>query len=138
MQRSSQYLMVKIELPILQLKQNSNNINEEEVTIFCSCALQVEHRLSNLTLAALLPTRNTSEPSLTQCILENLRCGTHFIELSNEIKSKTLTFNEDLKLRPWWTPAQDKNYLLGQYSPFKLHHCKNFVHIVPLCYPRFF
>ncbi|KAL0389032.1 UNVERIFIED_CONTAM: N-terminal acetyltransferase B complex auxiliary subunit NAA25 [Sesamum calycinum] len=76
LQRSSHYLMAKIEAPILQLKQNSNNIDEVE------------------------------------CILESLRCGTHSLELSNEITSKSLTFNEDLKLRPWWTPTSDKNYLL--------------------------
>ncbi|KAI3461689.1 hypothetical protein Pfo_018352 [Paulownia fortunei] len=80
LQRSSQYLMAKIESPILQLKQNSNNIVEEE------------------------------------SILESLRCGTHFIELSNEIRGKSLTFNEDLKLRPWWTPTYDKNYLLGPFE----------------------
>ncbi|KAL8027040.1 hypothetical protein ABFX02_14G069600 [Erythranthe guttata] len=80
LQCSGQYIMAKIESPILQLKQNSNNITEEE------------------------------------SILENLRCGTHFMELSNEIRSKSLTFNEDLKLRPWWTPTSDKNYLLGPFE----------------------
>ncbi|KAK4492109.1 hypothetical protein RD792_002906 [Penstemon davidsonii] len=80
LQRSSQYVMAKIEAPILQLKQNSNNIDEEEN------------------------------------ILESLGHGTHFLELSNEIRSKYLTFNEDLDLRPWWTPTYDKNYLLGQYA----------------------
>ncbi|KAK6145231.1 hypothetical protein DH2020_022051 [Rehmannia glutinosa] len=80
LQRSNQYLMAKIESPILQLKQHSDNIDEEE------------------------------------CILESLRCGTQFIELSNEIRSKSLTFNEDLKLRPWWTPTSDKNYLLGPFE----------------------
>ncbi|KAK4407724.1 N-terminal acetyltransferase B complex auxiliary subunit NAA25 [Sesamum angolense] len=80
LQSSSHYLMAKIEAPILQLKQNSNNIDEVE------------------------------------CILESLRCGTHSLELSNEIRSKSLTFNEDLKLRPWWTPTSDKNYLLGPFE----------------------
>ncbi|XP_042014596.1 N-terminal acetyltransferase B complex auxiliary subunit NAA25-like isoform X1 [Salvia splendens] len=80
LQRSSQYLMAKIELPILQIKQNSNNIDEEEST------------------------------------LESLGYGTHFIDLSNEIGSKLLTFNEDFNLRPWWTPTYDKNYLLGPFG----------------------
>lgn len=31
LQRSSQYLMAKIEAPILQLKRNADNIEEEEV-----------------------------------------------------------------------------------------------------------
>lgn len=80
LQRSSQYLMAKIEAPILQLKQNSNNIIQEET------------------------------------ILESLSSGAHFIELSNEIRNKSLTFNEDLEFRPWWTPTYDKNYLLGPFE----------------------
>lgn len=80
LQRSSQYLMAKIELPILQLKQSSLKIEEEE------------------------------------SVLESLRFGTHFIDLSNEIGSKSLTFNEDFNLRPWWTPTYDKNYLLGPFE----------------------
>ncbi|KAL6532598.1 hypothetical protein OROHE_014020 [Orobanche hederae] len=80
LQRSSQYLMAKIELPILQLKQHSNNLDDEEL------------------------------------IMDSLRFGTHFVELSNGISSKSLTYNEDLKLRPWWTPTYDKNYLLGPFE----------------------
>ncbi|KAK4478605.1 hypothetical protein RD792_014093 [Penstemon davidsonii] len=80
LQRSSQYVMAKIEEPILLLKKSSNNIDEEEN------------------------------------ILESLGHGTHFLELSKEIKDKSLTFNEDLELRPWWTPTYDKNYLLGPFE----------------------
>lgn len=32
LQRSSQYLLAKIEAPILQLKQNADSIEEEEVS----------------------------------------------------------------------------------------------------------
>ncbi|PIM98433.1 Mitochondrial inheritance and actin cytoskeleton organization protein [Handroanthus impetiginosus] len=78
LQRSSQYLMAKIESSILQLKQNSDNIDEEEG------------------------------------ILESVKRGTYLTELLNE--SKSLNFNEQLKLRPWWTPTSDKNYLLGPYE----------------------
>ncbi|KAG9132857.1 hypothetical protein Leryth_014790 [Lithospermum erythrorhizon] len=77
LQRSNQYLMAKVESPILQLKQKSNNIEEEE------------------------------------SILESLKCGVHLIDLSSESGSKSLTFNEDLQFRPWWTPTYEKNYLLG-------------------------
>ncbi|XP_047311685.1 N-terminal acetyltransferase B complex auxiliary subunit NAA25-like isoform X2 [Impatiens glandulifera] len=80
LQCSSQYLVAKIEAPILQLKQHSDNFEEEE------------H------------------------ILENMKCGSEFIELSNKMGSKTLTFNEDLQSRPWWTPTCDKNYLLEPYQ----------------------
>lgn len=49
-----------------------------------------------------------------QATLESLKYGIHFVELSNEIGSKSLTFNEDLNLRPWWAPTSERNYLLGQ------------------------
>ncbi|CAI0399724.1 unnamed protein product [Linum tenue] len=49
-------------------------------------------------------------------VLEDLKCGGHFVELSNEIGSKSLSFNEDLSLRPWWTPTSEKNYLLGPFE----------------------
>ncbi|XP_059429676.1 N-terminal acetyltransferase B complex auxiliary subunit NAA25 isoform X2 [Corylus avellana] len=80
LQHSNQYLMARVEAPILQLKQNADNIEEEE------------------------------------CVLESLKYGIHFIELSNEIGSKSLTFNEDLPSRPWWTPTSEKNYLLGPFE----------------------
>ncbi|KAK7305478.1 hypothetical protein VNO77_43384 [Canavalia gladiata] len=80
LQHSSQYLVARVETPILQLKKNADNIEEEEG------------------------------------ILQGLKCGSHFLELSNEIGSKSLTFNEDLESRPWWTPTSEKNYLLGPFE----------------------
>ncbi|CAK7351925.1 unnamed protein product [Dovyalis caffra] len=80
LQRSSQYLVARVETPILQLKQKADNIEEEER------------------------------------VLESLNGGIHFVELSNEIGSKTLTFNEDFQSRPWWTPTSEKNYLLGPFE----------------------
>ncbi|VFR00440.1 unnamed protein product [Cuscuta campestris] len=80
LQRSSQYVMAKIEAPILQMKQNANSIEEEE------------------------------------CILESVKSGVQILELSNEIGTKPLTFNQDLQLRPWWTPTYDKNYLLDPFE----------------------
>jgi N-terminal acetyltransferase B complex non-catalytic subunit len=55
----------------------------------------------------------SDEYAVFQGVLENLNGGVHFVELSNEIGSKTLTFNEDFQSRPWWTPTTEKNYLLG-------------------------
>ncbi|KAJ6763727.1 N-TERMINAL ACETYLTRANSFERASE-RELATED [Salix purpurea] len=49
-------------------------------------------------------------------VLKSLNSGVHFVELSNEIGSKTLTFNEDFHSRPWWTPTTEKNYLLGPFE----------------------
>ncbi|KAJ9565188.1 hypothetical protein OSB04_001154, partial [Centaurea solstitialis] len=48
--------------------------------------------------------------------LESLKYGSDFLDVSNEIGSKKLTFNEDLQLRPWWTPSYNKNYLSGPYE----------------------
>ncbi|XP_076930880.1 N-terminal acetyltransferase B complex auxiliary subunit NAA25-like [Bidens hawaiensis] len=58
-----------------------------------------------------------------ESVLESLNNGSDFLDISNEIRSKKLTFNEDLKLRPWWTPSLDKNYLSGPYEDVS-------------CYPR--
>ncbi|XP_048420482.1 N-terminal acetyltransferase B complex auxiliary subunit NAA25-like [Pyrus x bretschneideri] len=80
LQHSNQYLVAKVEGPILQLKQNADNIDDEET------------------------------------VLESLKCGVHFAELSNEVGSKSLTFNEDLQSRPWWAPTSERNYLLGPFE----------------------
>ncbi|RVW56844.1 N-terminal acetyltransferase B complex auxiliary subunit NAA25 [Vitis vinifera] len=72
--------MARLEAPILQLKLNANNIEEEE------------------------------------CILESLKSRVHFPEFSSEIGGKSLTFNEDMQSRPWWTPIPDKNYLLEPFE----------------------
>ncbi|XP_062086683.1 N-terminal acetyltransferase B complex auxiliary subunit NAA25 isoform X2 [Humulus lupulus] len=80
LQHSNQYLVARVEASILQLKQNADNIEEEEA------------------------------------VLESLQCGAHFLELSNEIGSKSLTFNEDMQACPWWAPTTEKNYLLGPFE----------------------
>ncbi|XP_024982120.1 N-terminal acetyltransferase B complex auxiliary subunit NAA25 isoform X3 [Cynara cardunculus var. scolymus] len=57
--------------------------------------------------------------------LESLNYGSDFLDVSNEIQSKKLTFNEDLQLRPWWTPSYDKNYLSGPYEDMSHHPREN-------------
>ncbi|RWW15160.1 hypothetical protein GW17_00021015 [Ensete ventricosum] len=47
------------------------------------------------------------------CIFENLNYGSRFLEMSNEDKLKSLTFNEDLQARPWWSPTSSVNLLSG-------------------------
>ncbi|GAB2286072.1 hypothetical protein Dimus_020496 [Dionaea muscipula] len=42
--------------------------------------------------------------------------GTKILELASATVCKTLTFNEDLQTRPWWTPTPKKNYLLGPFE----------------------
>ncbi|KAI3678545.1 hypothetical protein L6452_37841 [Arctium lappa] len=57
--------------------------------------------------------------------LESLNYGSDFLDVSNEIQAKKLTFNEDLQLRPWWTPSYDKNYLSGPYEDMSYHPREN-------------
>ncbi|XVF05817.1 hypothetical protein REPUB_Repub05bG0205700 [Reevesia pubescens] len=89
LQHSNQYLVARVEAPILQLKQSADNIEEEE------------------------------------SILKSLKWGTDFVELSNEIGSKSLTFNEDFQSRPWWTPTMEKNYLLGPFEGISYYPKEN-------------
>ncbi|KAK6234557.1 hypothetical protein SCA6_009894 [Theobroma cacao] len=89
LQHSNQYLVARVEAPILQLKQSADNIEEEE------------------------------------SILGSLKCGIDFVELSNEIGSKSLTFNEDFQSRPWWTPTTEKNYLLGPFEGISYYPKEN-------------
>ncbi|CAN7140209.1 hypothetical protein IGI04_040855 [Brassica rapa subsp. trilocularis] len=51
-------------------------------------------------------------------VLEDLKSGVQLVELSNEMGSRTLRFNEDMQTRPWWTPCPEKNYLLGSFEDF--------------------
>ncbi|PKA67116.1 hypothetical protein AXF42_Ash004608 [Apostasia shenzhenica] len=46
-----------------------------------------------------------------ECILEKLNNGTQLIQLSDEEKLNSVTFNEDFQLRPWWSPNPHVNYL---------------------------
>eukprot|EP00268_Persea_americana_P065624 TRINITY_DN878_c1_g1_i8.p1 TRINITY_DN878_c1_g1~~TRINITY_DN878_c1_g1_i8.p1 ORF type:complete len:689 (+),score=112.49 TRINITY_DN878_c1_g1_i8:114-2180(+) len=82
LQHSHQYSMIRIEAPILQLKQKAASLEEAE------------------------------------CILENLNHGVQLVDLSSEENCKSLTFNEDMQSRPWWTPTPDENYLLGWLNSF--------------------
>ncbi|XP_076904008.1 N-terminal acetyltransferase B complex auxiliary subunit NAA25-like [Bidens hawaiensis] len=60
-----------------------------------------------------------------ESVLESLNNGSDFLDISSEICSKKLTFNEDLKLRPWWTPSLDKNYLSGPYEDISCNPRQN-------------
>ncbi|KAL6003066.1 N-alpha-acetyltransferase 25, NatB auxiliary subunit [Asimina triloba] len=82
LESSHQYLLARIEVPILQLKQKADHLEEIEG------------------------------------IFENLRCGIQLLELSTEEHLKSLTFNEDMQSRPWWSPTPEENYLLGWLNCF--------------------
>jgi len=45
LQHSNQYLMARVEAPILQLKQNADNIEEEEVIFLMVCDIIYVHVL---------------------------------------------------------------------------------------------
>lgn len=51
-----------------------------------------------------------------ECALEGLKSGTQVLELASETSCKSLTFNEELQLRPWWTPTPKKNLLFGPFD----------------------
>ncbi|KAF8018754.1 hypothetical protein BT93_H3607 [Corymbia citriodora subsp. variegata] len=72
-----------------------------------------QYLLAGIESAILELKQNAGNIDEEERILENLKYGVHFVELSNEIGSKPLTFNEDLESRPWWTPTPEENYLLG-------------------------
>ncbi|CAN6469786.1 unnamed protein product [Victoria cruziana] len=48
--------------------------------------------------------------------LESINFGCNFIEVSNKDKLNSLTFNDDLHARPWWSPTSHENCLLGPFD----------------------
>ncbi|PWA41164.1 43kDa postsynaptic protein, N-acetyltransferase B complex, non-catalytic subunit [Artemisia annua] len=60
-----------------------------------------------------------------ESVLESLNHGSDFLNVSSEIQSKKLTFNEDLKLRPWWTPSYDTNLLSRTYEDMSCYPKEN-------------
>ncbi|XP_078445054.1 tetratricopeptide repeat (TPR)-like superfamily protein isoform X2 [Wolffia australiana] len=52
----------------------------------------------------------------TERTLESFDFGTKLLDLSTDEKLKTLTFNEDMEARPWWSPTPDVNLLLQPYD----------------------
>ncbi|KAI3806273.1 hypothetical protein L1987_22172 [Smallanthus sonchifolius] len=73
----------------------------------------------------LLLKRKANSIEEAESVLESLNNGSDFLDVSREVRSKKLTFNEDLKLRPWWTPSLDKNYLLGPYEDISYYPREN-------------
>lgn len=110
---SSQYLVAKIESAILKLKQNASSVKEAEVRFSISLAIGVFLISYLLCCCYVFLALKLNCSAFFQGILKSLECGNSFVGLSDEIKKKRPTFNEDFELRPWWTPMPDKNYLLG-------------------------
>nr|XP_029123962.1 N-terminal acetyltransferase B complex auxiliary subunit NAA25 isoform X2 [Elaeis guineensis] len=74
---------------------------------------QHSYQLSMVRLEALILQLKEKADNIEeiQGILENANYGIQLLELSNEDKLKSLTFNEDLQARPWWSPTPEINYL---------------------------
>ncbi|XP_072997534.1 N-terminal acetyltransferase B complex auxiliary subunit NAA25 isoform X1 [Typha latifolia] len=49
-------------------------------------------------------------------IFENVNYGMKLLELSTKDKLTSLTFNEDLQARPWWSPTSSVNFLSEPYE----------------------
>lgn len=60
-------------------------------------------------------------------VFEYLKFGNQALELASDTFCKSLTFNEELQLRPWWTPTPVKNYLLGPFEELN-HPMQNMDH----------
>ncbi|PKU67320.1 peptide alpha-N-acetyltransferase [Dendrobium catenatum] len=102
LEHSNQYLAARIEYWILQLKQETNTLEEAE------------------------------------CILEKLYRGMQLLELSSDEKLNSLTFNEDLQLRPWWSPSSHVNYLSEPFDGVSACSRENLVPIAgDIGLPRF-
>ncbi|KAK1283393.1 hypothetical protein QJS10_CPB21g01457 [Acorus calamus] len=52
----------------------------------------------------------------TEIILGNSNFDRQLLKFSSEDECKSLTFNDDLQSRPWWSPTPEKNYLLEPYN----------------------
>ncbi|GMI92020.1 TRANSCURVATA 2, NatB auxiliary subunit [Hibiscus trionum] len=89
-------------IEFVQFKERLQHSNQYLVARVEAQILQLKQRADNI--------------EEEESILESMKCGVDFVELSNEIGSKSLTFNEDFQSRPWWTPTTEKNYLLGPFE----------------------
>lgn len=61
--------------------------------------------------ASILQLKQKENLEEVECILENISYGTQSLELSTKERLESLTFNDDLEARPWWSPSSDVNYL---------------------------
>lgn len=103
--------------------------NYSKVIEFVQFKMRLEH--SNQYLAAriefwilqLKQKTNTLEEA--ECILEKLDYGMQLLELSSDEKLNSLTFNEDLQLRPWWSPSSHVNYLSEPFDGVSAYSREN-------------
>ncbi|KDP45753.1 hypothetical protein JCGZ_17360 [Jatropha curcas] len=98
-------------IEFVQFKEQLQRSNQYLVARVESSILQLKQKADNI--------------EEEEVVLESLNSGIHFVELSNEIRSKTLSFNEDFQSRPWWTPVPEKNYLLGPFEEISYYPKQN-------------
>ncbi|KAL9235235.1 hypothetical protein vseg_010013 [Gypsophila vaccaria] len=89
-------------IEFVQFKERLQHSNQYLIARVESAILRVKEKVGNM----------VEEES----VFEMLECGTPLVKLASETSSNCMTFNEDLKLRPWWTPTPEKNFLLGPFE----------------------
>eukprot|EP00249_Psilotum_nudum_P015279 c25240_g1_i1 orf=38-2890(+) len=105
--------------------------NYSKVLEFVQFKERLQHS-HNLLLAraedSILKLKQKSEsPEDLEAVLAHMSYGNQSLEWSQDEKLIALSFNEDLKTRPWWSPAPDECLLAGETSTFNRHpswHCR--------------
>lgn len=94
--------------------------NYSKVIEFVQFKERLEHSnqylVAKLESAILRLKENANNIEDVECVFESLKCGSPVLELASETSCKSLTFNEDMQLRPWWTPTPKMNYILGPFD----------------------
>ncbi|KAL2899247.1 N-terminal acetyltransferase B complex auxiliary subunit NAA25 [Bienertia sinuspersici] len=89
-------------IEFVQFKERLQHSNQYLVARVESAILRLKEKANNI----------EEEEGVFEC----LKSGTQILELSSDTSCNSLTFNEDMQLRPWWTPTPKKNYLLGPFE----------------------
>ncbi|XP_010685884.2 N-terminal acetyltransferase B complex auxiliary subunit NAA25 isoform X2 [Beta vulgaris subsp. vulgaris] len=95
-------------IEFVQFKERLQHSNQYLVARLESSILKLKEKADNL--------------EEVEGVFDSLKCGTQVLELASDTLCKSLTFNEEFQLRPWWTPTPQKNYLLGPFE--ELNHPK--------------
>ncbi|XP_039128468.1 LOW QUALITY PROTEIN: N-terminal acetyltransferase B complex auxiliary subunit NAA25 [Dioscorea cayenensis subsp. rotundata] len=80
-----------------------------------------QYLMARMDASILQMKQKTDKLEDVEFILENVKHGLQFLELSNEAELKLLAFNEDFQTRPWWSPTSSINYLLETFEEGTAH-----------------
>ncbi|XP_021846113.1 N-terminal acetyltransferase B complex auxiliary subunit NAA25 isoform X2 [Spinacia oleracea] len=89
-------------IEFVQFKERLQHSNQYVIARLESSILRLKEKADNI----------EEEEGVFEC----LKCGTQALELASGTLCDSLTFNEELQLRPWWTPTPKKNYLLDPFE----------------------